>query len=185
MFKPILALVLSVTSVSAQIVNFETTGNLAATHDIGCIPLSQVAPHYSPADLFKGIEKCHRKRDYDKAAELMLMAQLRGEFDKKRVKDKSAHQAVAVLSLNMANQGGKRWERGIGKAFESFGRTGSERHTAFCKVAARSGPPTHSPSYMVQHGLKAFMGNQGTGLVKGFRAQKAWADAMKSYLRCS
>lgn len=169
----------------AQVTNIEAPGNLKSEHDVGCISVEEVAADFSPADLFGGISECHRDRSYDKAVELMIVAQLRGEFDKLRVADKTAHQAMQVLALQTQDAGGRRYQRQMQEAFQRFGGTGSPHHTKLCQQVKQQGLPRHSPSYMIQHGMKAITGFEGDGLVDDFNDQRAWDNLLKSYLKCS
>lgn len=184
MLRALFALTLFATPLAAQVTNYEAEGNLEPTHDVGCIALEDVQPDYSPADLFLGVYQCQLQQDYDTALPLMLLGQIRGAFDAQRVSDRSAPQAIQVMLINLANAGGEPWQTGMQAAFERFGGTGSEGHTALCDFARSSGVPQHSPRYMIQHGIKAFTGQEGDGLVDDFDAEAAWDDVIHGYLKC-
>ncbi len=55
---------------------------------------------------------------------------------------------------------------------------------ALCKQMEADGPPTHAPGYMVQHGMQAFTGLEGDGLVAGFEAEVAWERVLDEFLDC-
>lgn len=172
------------TPVVAQVTNHAAEGNLEATYDVPCLEISKIRNEYSPADIAGGVRACFREGKDDQAVEMLVVMQLRAAFDIRRVKDRTAHQAGRVLALNLHNAGGATWEQRMSRAFERFGAAGSKRHEQLCAVQKQVGPPTHSPRYMIQHGMGAFTKDAGDGLVKGFDAKSAWADVLKNYLKC-
>lgn len=170
---------------TGQTKNFESEGNLARTHDVMCIAVQDAKVQYTPADLAMAIVRCGKKKEFDKAVELLVLMQLRAAYDAKRVEDKSAHQAGAVLAMQIrAELGQSRMEK-IMAAFGRIGGDGSPRHKAICAEVKRAGPPDYHPAYMIQHGMSAFIGRKGNGLVKGFQSKKVWRDLLANYLKCS
>lgn len=104
MKKICLALVISAIAFNAaEIINVQAPGNLEVTNKLSCITVNEVKPFYSPADLFYGISQCLDKSDYEKAAVLYSIAFAYGKYDTLRVADKSAHQALSVMKLNLMN----------------------------------------------------------------------------------
>ncbi len=174
------------TPVISQVTNFSTEGNLQPRYDPPCLTLDEVQNDYSPADLAVSLRKCFAGGDDVKAAELLILLQLRGELDRKRVKDETAHGAYQVLSQNVAGEFPDEWRARMASAFESFGDTGSPKHDAFCTLMRKWGPPAHSPDYMIQHGLGAFRDTtEGNGLVEGFNPDAAWNGLLSGYIKCS
>lgn len=169
----------------SQITNYESEGNLAPTHKVGCIQLKETRREYTPADLAVAVVKCADRKEYDMAVDLFILMQLRAVYDTKRVKDRSAHQAGAVLALQIRNTLGAARLKKLQAAFDKFGGDNSPRHKAFCALMKRQGPPEYHPAYMIQHGMTAFTGRDGNGLIRGFRPQKAWRDLLKGYMKCS
>ncbi|WP_289041255.1 hypothetical protein [uncultured Aliiroseovarius sp.] len=108
------------TPVISQVTNFSTEGNLQPRYDPPCLTLDEVQNDYSPADLAVSLRKCFVAGDFVagddvKAAELLILLQLRGEFDRKRVKDETAHGAYQVLSQNVAGEFPDEWRaHGVG-----------------------------------------------------------------------
>lgn len=54
-----------------------------------------------------------------------------------------------------------------------------------CLEVQQIGTPNYYPTYMIYHGIKAFMGNPHLGAMKeNLDLNKVWNDSMKSYLKC-
>ncbi len=170
---------------NSQVTNYEADGNLAPTHKVGCVPLKDARREYTPADLAVAVVKCADREDYDTAVDLFILMQLRAAYDAKRVKDRTAHQAGDVLGINIRNTLGPTRLKKLQAAINKFGGNNSLRHKAFCALMKRQGPPKYHPTYMIQHGITAFTGREGNGLVIGFRPQKVWRDLLKGYMKCS
>lgn len=172
-------------SAAAQSINYETEGNLAPTHRVGCVPLGEAENAWSPADLAQGVLACFKSRQDDAAVDLLILMNARGIFDQARVADRTAHQGLQVLSLQIGQAAGRKWEPRMQSAFQRFGGAGSERHKAMCRFLRSSGPPSHSPRYMIQHGMRAVLGQQGDGLVEGFSPDDEWRSVLSGYANCS
>lgn len=168
----------------AQVTNESAPGNLAPTQNPGCIAVADADPTLSPADLSMSVLDCVAKDEFDKAFELVLLLRLRATFDKKRVTDISAHQAGQVLVMQI----GQRMTAEENSAYEKvgpvFGGTGSPRHAAFCALMKEAGPPAHDPSYMVNHGMRAFTDPNVSVLLEGFDPEQAWNDILSDFLKC-
>ena len=169
---------------AAQISNIEAEGNLAPTHQVGCVPLTETASDWSPADLAQGVLACFKAKKDDAAVDLFMLMNVRGVYDQARVADPTAHQGLQVLSMQIGQSAGRGWQPRMQAAFKRFGGTGSERHIAFCRSMRASGPPQHSPRYMIQHGMGAFRKGQGNCLVEGFSAKAEWNRVLDEYLKC-
>ena len=169
---------------NSQVTNYEAEGNLAPTHKVGCIPLKDTRPEYTPADLAVAVVKCTDNKNYDTAVDLFILMQLRAVYDTKRVKDRTAHQAGSVLATQIRNALGPARLEKMQEALDKFGGNNSPRHKAFCALMKRQGPPKYHPTYMIQHGMSAFTGREGNGLIRKFRPQKAWPDLLKNYMKC-
>ena len=46
------------------------------------------------------------------------------------------------------------------------------------------GPPNYRPTYMIRHGMGAFIGGSGNGLVADFDPAAAWEESLDTYLHC-
>lgn len=182
---PILALVASYAPAFAQVTNIYTEGNLRPTHDLPCISAEDARKDYSPADLATSLKRCFENGDDARAIEMVVVLQLRGEFDARRVSDKTAHGAYQVLIMDVANAVGEDWAPRITAAFEKFKGDGSDGHARICSMAKLQGAPNYRPDYMIAHGMKAVLGTiEGDGLVPGFDPQASWEELLKDYLKC-
>ena len=191
MLRVILVVAFLATPAVAQITNYTTDGNLEPTYKLKCMSVDELKPQYSPADISLSVLDCYRKRKDDTAIELIYVLKSRAAFDAERVTDKTAHGAGTVLVHNVAAKAGSGWDRRITKALERFGDFGSPRHKALCQKMQASGPPTHSPRYMVQHGMNAVKeslapgsGSKKPALVSNFNAKAAWREVLRNYVKC-
>ncbi|MYM57472.1 hypothetical protein [Thalassovita mangrovi] len=168
-----------------NIKNIEAEGNLAPTQNAGCIAMTSAAADLSPADLSLSIMACYRKGQDKRAAKLLALLYARGRFDAARVTDKTAHQAIEVLVINLTNEGGPDWQGRMNTAFTPMTETGSSAHRALCRDLAKLQAPQHSPRYMIQHGIKAITGKGPNPLVANFDAEETWSWVVNSYMRCA
>ncbi len=184
MLKYVIAGIFAAGGAWAQVNNIEADGNLAPTYDVACQPTDALRDDYSPADLAGAVVACFTDGQDDLAVDMFLVMQMRGVYDSLRVIDQSAHQAGRVLQIEMAQTAGAEWEPRMRAAFDRFGPTGGARHAALCKQMEAKGPPTHSPRYMVQHGIKAFSGQDGDGLDPDFDAEVSWERVLDEFMDC-
>lgn len=73
------------------------------TQDRGCISLDAADASMSPADLGLSIRACAKEDRAEDGAELFILFLARGHFDSLRVADETAHQAISVLGMEIAN----------------------------------------------------------------------------------
>jgi hypothetical protein len=60
-----------------------------------------------------------------------------------------------------------------------------ERLASACAQIRTIGAPNYRPTYMIQHGLGAFMGGSGkNGLVEPFDETAGWEESLSGYLHC-
>ena len=170
---------------TAEVLSHETPGNLEVLHELDCLALDELKNEYSPADLVGGMVQCYRSGQDDRAVDLYIVSQLRAAFDTRRVLDKSAHGAGVVLLMNAAEAEGPEFEKRISAAFEKVGGTGTERHKKTCAQMEAYGAPTHSPNYMVQHGMRAFSNAPEEALAEDFDPDLVWAELLRDYMKCA
>ena len=166
-----------------RVTNHEANGNLQSTVKLGCIPASDVKTTYSPADLYRAVAVCVEGGDMKKGVLLYVLAGVYGRFDTLRVSDKTAHQALTVLQMEnldpIAEDKSNQFREEIGRVAQD-----EDAHAELCSVVREIGPPTYYPRYMIQHGMGAFFGGSGDGLVRGFDPAAGWNEAMSKYLHC-
>jgi len=165
------------------IYNFEAPGNLESKNDLGCISADQAKNKYTPTDLYRASSQCVTIGRYKDGVFLFMLAGTYGRFDILRVEDKTAHQAITVAIMETF----WRLDQDKRAAFQesvkaTFGHP--ENLAAMCREIVRIGPPDYYPRYMIQHGMRAFNGNTGNGLVKDFDAKAAWQQSLESYAHC-
>ena len=72
----------------------------------------------------------------------------------------------------------------LGDALAGFADPAGPQLKAFCRAVKAAGVPQHDPSWMIQHGMGAFLGSGDDGLVKGFDAQSAWDLILTNEMSC-
>ena len=169
---------------AAQATNNEAPGSLAPTVDPGCVTMAQADARLSPPDLALGVLACGRDGNWDAAADLYALMLLRSSFDVARVEDATAHQAGDVLSMQVGDALSDADRASLGNALASFGDPAGPKKLALCEAAKASGAPQHDPSWMLQHGMGAFLGTEGDGLVKGFDPAAAWDRIIREDMTC-
>jgi hypothetical protein len=168
----------------AQVTSYETEGNLEVTHDIGCVDSGELKNVYSAADLYKGLAKCINDEAYERGVLLFAMAGVYGRYDTLRVADQTAHQATTVLGMTYLQPLDEARRLAFqAKMKEILGTPdGLER---VCSELRKIGAPAYFPSYMIQHGMGAVLGDTSKGLlIDGFDSESAWKKSLDSYLHC-
>ncbi|MCG8529956.1 MAG: hypothetical protein MI749_04750 [Desulfovibrionales bacterium] len=103
-----------------------------------------------------------------------------GFYDTQRVEDKTAHQAIVVLRMNSLS----REETELDKLQEQIDIVVSNNED-ICRSLRNLGKPSYTPTYMIQHGIRALTGqNSNDGLVKGFDSKTAWRESLKMVPEC-
>lgn len=168
---------------SPTIRNFTTPGNLELNYNLGCIELKDAKPIYNPVDLFKASRACITDHRYDDAVRLFALAGAYGRYDMRRVADTTAHQAVMVARMEIFDEipeeESKKFQAAVTELFDN-----AAKKAAFCAAVGRIGPPSYAPRYMIQHGMRAFLGGTNDGIVENFDSKSAWVEAFSLYLKC-
>lgn len=167
----------------AQITNITAPGNLESTATLGCITLDRATAKNNPVDLFLAARACINAGCFEAAAPLYVFAVLYGHFDMDRVADESAHQAIGAVRMEIYGDLSKTQETAFNAQLKLTVHD-PKAHAAFCTVASRIGPPDYFPRYMIQHGMGAFLGKGGDGLVKEFNPAVTWSKLMKNQMKC-
>lgn len=181
----LILLICGINHINAQkIISIEAEGNLESPNPLGCVNLSDVTSDNNPADILNGMEKCIELGEYEKAAKLFAIAGVYGKYDTFRVKDKSAHQAILVLQQNILLNVNETDKNNLMKSLEKELELGSENLNIICQTIQKVGIPEYYPKYMVQHGIQAFLDNDGDGLNEEFDSKESWNLALKNYIHC-
>ncbi len=123
-------------------------------------------------------------KDYEGATQSYLVGLFFGLFDSKRVQDKTAHQVIIVLRMNLLSD----LELAPMKA-TSYWNDKPKSMSGICQEALQLGPPTYYPSYMINHGMvvvgKTLAKKAGkpvaeqSDLVEPFDSPQAWVQSLK------
>jgi hypothetical protein len=180
----ILILCLTTKSFGANVINYETAGNLKSNNDLECIGPEKLNNEYTPPELYKAVTKCVAQDKYKEGILLFSLAGVYGRFDTFRVADKTAHQAITILLMGTFDSLSENKKNIFIKALKKMFYTPNELATC-CKQIVLIGPPNYYPDYMIQHGMGAFF-NDGSnnGIVSNFDAQTAWKEVVGIYLHC-
>ncbi|WP_198387126.1 hypothetical protein [Shewanella marisflavi] len=165
----------------SNISNYNAKGNLESPKPSGCVAVNQLSNQQNPVDIFTGLNTCITDGNYSQAAELYFAGMSYGYFDTKRVSDKTAHQAISVLRMNVFGAQPKEVMDKLQVALEKI----SSDNSAICKSLADLGAPSYKPTYMIQHGMGAFTGQSTKdGLVENFDSGVAWQDTLTTIAKC-
>lgn len=167
----------------AQVVNHEAPGNLRSEHRLACISLQQARPSYTPADLYPGVAACIAEGKMTAAIELMVLAGAYGRFDVMRVSDESAKDAMTVIQMQAYANLSDPQRESFMRTLEREGEDPKAERIR-CEKVSRLGPPQYRPDYMIQHGMGAFTGKAGNGLLPDFEPSEAWEQIRTGYLKC-
>jgi hypothetical protein len=168
----------------AQITNIEAKGNLQSLKTVGCVGVSELTNQHTPADIYPGVRKCIDAGEFERAGQLFFVAGVFGRFDTLRVADQTAHQAISVLRTNNLGNIDEERQKAFQESLKDRYGPGSPELAGLCGELRRMGPPAYHPTYMLQHGMRAFTG-AGGGLTQDFDPNKAWASVLDSYMHCS
>lgn len=148
-----LSLTLAAGPLWAQVRAVDHPDALVVTHALGCLSPADYRPEYTPADLVAAMRACAAGRDYVAAVQVVLFSDAQYRFDKARVTDPTAHDAMASLfeDVLILPEHQARMQNAF---FDIMDR--SPDWVVLCERLHRMGPPTYQPYYMLAHGLDAF-----------------------------
>ena len=170
----ILSLVLA-SSVIAESTNIESTGNLKSESPVELKEVSEITNKHNPVDIFKLVRSKIEQEKYDDAALAFGVGTGYGMFDMRRVSDNTAHQALRVIQINtgtgIPQEKQDEFQTTLNALFEN-----PDKLVALLK---KVGKPNYHPTYMIQHGIKAFTGNKTKdGLIPDFDPDAAWQEIL-------
>lgn len=160
---------------------FQSKGNLETPKPAACVSISQLDSGQNPADIFTGMSECLSSDKYSLAAEMYFAAMTYGIYDTKRVSDKTSHQGLLVLRMNVLGVLSEQKLALLQSEIDAI----LEDNEGVCRALVSRGVPTYHPRYMIQHGIGAFTGGQtNKGLVERFDSEQAWSEAIKKTVKC-
>lgn len=165
----------------SNVSNYEATGNLESPQPAGFVPVGMLSNKQNPVDIFTGLSACLKEQAFSEAAGLYLTGMAYGFFDTKRVSDKTAHQAISVLRMNLFGA----LPQAVLDQLQSALTSITSDNTGICENLTQLGPPAYKPIYMIQHGMGAFTGQSTKdGVVENFDSETAWKDALSTITKC-
>lgn len=168
---------------SPQVTNYTTPGNLASTHDLGCIHASQISNQDTPADLYPAVAECLNQDKDGQAVILYVVAGAYSQYDLLRVSDKSAHDAPAIVrNQALAPLGDARMKQFSDEILIAL--QDDSIHLNLCKMLLKIGPPRYLPTYMTQHGMGAFTNSDADHQIKDLDPVSNWLGVMNDYTKC-
>jgi hypothetical protein len=150
-------------------------------NSVGCVDIAALNSKNTPTEILLGSRECVDKKDFDRGVSLFGVAGVYGRFDSQRVPDVSAHEVIpAFQSAVFGNLDSE-----TAAAFQAARKNlaNSPKLVQMCAQIRKLGPPTYYPTYMIAHGMGAFLGS-GPGLVANFDSAAAWESALATYLHC-
>lgn len=169
----------------AKFVNISAPANLAPTHKLSCIDLSDVKNTYTPPDVYTAIRACLAKGDYDRAAMLFPLAGAYAHFDAFRITDQTARDGGQILIMQTFATMPPDQKQAFKQALTTV-ISDPKKHADFCSGVGKIGPPNYFPKYLIMHGMNAFLTPhpEQNALVPNFDAQGTWAKLQAQYLKC-
>lgn len=166
---------------TSSVTNYQAQGNLESPKPSGCVGISRLSNEQNPVDIFAGLNICLSKNNYENAAELYFAGMAYGYFDTKRVADKTAHQAISVLSMNTVSSQSQESIEKLQSEITNISSSNAE----LCRKLYSLGAPEYKPTYMVKHGMGAFTGQSTKdGLVESFDAEVTWEESLAKIAKC-
>ncbi len=172
---------------NGNITNVESKGNLQVTHKLKCLKPENIKPEYTPADLMPAVVDCIDQARYEDGLFVFLTASLYGSFDQRRVKDTTARQAISALIaehiqfLDTPNK--KKYDELTTKFFKEAqdNQKNSVLENKLCDIVANLKRPTYFPSYMINHGMDAFVEgfDPKNGLIEEKNTEEVWQGVLK------
>lgn len=172
----LLTLLLPIRADAQRSVNFVTEGNLASSRSEPLKSIDEATSSDTPVDLIDLAAAKVKEGDYEHAAMAFSVGMAYGSYDTLRVADRSAHQGITVLFLEKMGDLSTEQKTKFKNAMAEL----EKNNKPVMNILARVGKPSYHPSYMIQHGIKAFEPGQqpNGGLVEGFDGDQAWAKVL-------
>ena len=139
---------------------------------------------YTPLELYMSVPPCIESGHLTEATHLFVLAGVYGMYDRLRVKDRSAHQAISVLKMAVTPSFTDAFRQHLSSMAQG------PNLVTLCQTMKKVGPPDYYPSYMINHGLGAIStqlnGNtpDGSALDESIEPASALAEALDQYLHC-
>ena len=150
-----------------------------------CLSRSQITAATTPATMMAALPRCVQENRMEDAVDMFNIAGIFAYFDRQRVVDETAHGAYEAMKMQaviaMGDELTKRFEASM--KYQSAPERMPAYIAQMCTFSKRVGPPTYKPTYMLAHGMSAFIDRPG-GLVPGFDPAQGWQTTLTKYLKC-
>ena len=156
-----------------------------ATYDpAACLPLTQDSRALPPPQLYRSMLSCLHAGQAEPILPLYFLGTAYGRFDRMRVADDTAHQASSVLEMQLREALGEvDHDRFIGIITQLSADPAAR--APLCQAVASICPPTYHPTWMISHGMGAFVGGDKPELVPDFDPAASWQAVLDNYLKCA
>jgi hypothetical protein len=157
--------------------------HIAIAGEMSCTTLDRLDNRVTPVDLTQSTIDCIKKGRFRDGVALYLLMGAYGWFDKMRVVDESAHQAIPALKMYISEELSqverqKNWEQAVDQTMEK------KNLARFCTAVKKIGMPSYYPDYMIKHGLAAFNNSEKATVYSDFNGPMVWRSTMQGYLKC-
>lgn len=137
--------------------------------------VSEITNLTTPVSIFQLVGSKISQGDYPQAALAFGIGTGYAMYDMRRVPDPSAHQALPVLRMNAAMG----FEPAILEQFQNAADAMFEEPEELIALLTQLGSPDYHPTYMVQHGMGAMLGEDcAEEFASDFEAEKAWQEIL-------
>ncbi|MXY57740.1 MAG: hypothetical protein F4029_11150 [Gammaproteobacteria bacterium] len=163
-------------------VHIEVPGNLAATNALDCVAAETVSNSFTAADITSGARACLDMGNYDRMADLLLVANAFAYYDTLRVTDTSAHAALSALFAEQFADISSAQRDRAGTAIDALAGDDA-RVGALCANLADLEPPEYLPTYMLAHGLAHLIGDEKEPPLREIDRAAGWREAL-TFTKC-
>lgn len=147
-------------------------------------PLTADSHGLAPPQLYRSMLNCLRDGQAAPVLPLYLLGSAYGRFDRARVADNTAHQASTALEMQLRQiMGDVEHDRFMGIITELAADPAAR--APVCQAVASVGPPSYHPSWMINHGMRQFVGSNEPDLVADFDSSATWQAVLDNYLKCA
>jgi hypothetical protein len=163
--------------------------NAHAATSASCLKPEVLQSKMTPAELFPAAAACIKDKDASSAVVLVALGSAYASYDSQRVSDRTAHSAGNALQRAAMDTLSGEQKQQFGLEIVSFMRD-QGKQLALCQDLQRIGPPTYTPTYMIQHGEAAISqalvnaSSTSSGLRSDFDGSSTWTNVLQNYMHC-
>lgn len=161
--------------------------SLSGSISKGCGDISLVSSANTPVDLIGSSVQCIKEGEYEKAVEWYIVSGAFAKFDKYRVTDESAHSVYSALTVTMedglTSQQAEAFDEKLAWVVSEHLSGNTLQQDKICNALQKLETPLYRPTYMINHGMSAFMGKKSFDETKDYTAE--WKMVLKDYMHCA